>query len=128
MASVILEHVNVTVADANATAQTLCDLFGWRIRWSGSALGGRSVHVGNDECYVALYSPAEKVGARPGNSYSTAGAMNHIGVTVEDLDSTEIRVRENGFEPYSHAAYEPGRRFYFRDNDGIEIEVVSYAG
>ncbi|MEM7190453.1 MAG: VOC family protein, partial [Pseudomonadota bacterium] len=23
--------------------------------------------------------------------------------------------------------YEPGRRFYFADHDGIEFEVVSYA-
>ena len=29
--------------------------------------------------------------------------------------------------PNSHQDYEPGRRFYFEDENGIEIEVISYA-
>ena len=29
-------------------------------------------------------------------------------------------------EPFNHDDYEPGRRFYFFDWDGIEFEVVSY--
>ncbi len=32
-----------------------------------------------------------------------------------------------GSQTHSHADYEPGRRFYFHDEDGIEFEVVSYA-
>jgi hypothetical protein len=28
--------------------------------------------------------------------------------------------------PFSHDDYDPGRRFYFLDPDGIEYEVVSY--
>ncbi|MFT4811430.1 MAG: hypothetical protein ACI9LX_004807 [Paraglaciecola sp.] len=28
--------------------------------------------------------------------------------------------------PYNHGDYEPGRRFYFNLEEGIEIEVVSY--
>ena len=31
-----------------------------------------------------------------------------------------------GYEPCNHADYDPGRRFYFDDEDGIEFEVVSY--
>ena len=37
-----------------------------------------------------------------------------------------IGVVEAGFKPINHADYEPGRRFYFHDHDGIEYEVVSY--
>ena len=33
---------------------------------------------------------------------------------------------EAGLEPFSHGDYEPGRRFYFLDPDGIEYEVISY--
>jgi catechol 2,3-dioxygenase-like lactoylglutathione lyase family enzyme len=122
-----LEHVNVTVPDAEATAELLCELFDWKIRWKGEAIhGGRSVHVGSRDSYVALYSPAGKL-KEQGSTYKSVGAMNHIGVTVDDLDATETRVRQAGFEPYSHADYEPGRRFYFRDGNHIEIEVVSYA-
>ena len=33
---------------------------------------------------------------------------------------------EHGLETFNHGDYEPGRRFYFFDWDGIEFEVVSY--
>ena len=33
-----------------------------------------------------------------------------------------------GLEPFGHDNYDPGERFYFFDWDGIEFEVVSYAG
>ena len=50
-----LEHVNIAVRDAAATARVLCDLFGWRIRWQGNPDGkGPSVHVGDDDHYLAL--------------------------------------------------------------------------
>ena len=46
--------------------------------------------------------------------------------TVDDLNAAEVAVIAEGLEPHSHASYEPGRRFYFHDRDGIEYEVVSY--
>ena len=121
-----LEHVNVTVSDPEATAKMLSDLFGWRIRWHGEAIdNGVTYHVGGDNSYVAVYS---KGGAKAlGDSYESPGAMNHIGVVVDDLDATEARVSAAGFTPHMHADYEPGRRFYFDAFDGIEIEVVSYS-
>ncbi|UWQ18542.1 VOC family protein [Jannaschia sp. M317] len=122
-----LEHLNMTVRDPDAVAATLCDLLDWRVRWSGAALAdGRAVHVGDDQGYVALYRPATDVADGPDN-YSTHGALNHLGVTVDDLDATEARVRAAGYLPHNHADYEPGRRFYFDGPEGIEIEVVSYA-
>ena len=44
-----------------------------------------------------------------------------------DLDTIEMRVKAVGLTPFNHGDYEPGRRFYFFDPDGIEYEVVSYA-
>jgi len=124
-----LEHVNVTVADADATAAMLCDLFGWHVRWSGAAIhGGRSLHVGGEDDYLAVYSgPGDAPAAAGPSSYVTKGGLNHIGVVVDDLDAVEARVRARGYTPFSHADYEPGRRFYFHEENGIEIEVVSYA-
>ena len=121
-----LEHANFTVSDADATAAWMCDVFGWQIRWSGPAINeGRTVHVGNDACYLALYTPESP--AAPGSaSYDIAGGLNHVGVVVKDLPATEARVRAAGFTPHSHADYAPGRRFYFDDPDGIEYEVVAY--
>ena len=109
-------------------AQFLCDLFGWKVRWSGAALGGgRSVHVGADESYLALYTgPAGAPRTDAGDSYSTRGGLNHIGVVVDDLDGVEAALTARGIAAHSHADYEPGRRFYFDGPEGIEIEVVHY--
>ncbi len=126
MSGAILEHVNLTVSNPEATADTLCDLFGWRIRWQGeSAMGGRTVHVGKEDAYLALYSP-EKTARRNGSTYVVRGGLNHIGVVVDDLDATEKRILAAGFKTHNHDDYEPGLRFYFNDHDGIEFEVVHY--
>ncbi len=123
-----LEHVNLTVSDPDATAKWLCEVFGWKIRWQGPALaGGRTIHVGTDDDYLAIYAPASPAAGGP-SSYDVVGGLNHVGVVVDDLDAAEARVRAAGFTPHNHADYEPGRRFYFDDADGIEFEVVSYAG
>ncbi|NWG53320.1 MAG: VOC family protein [Hydrogenophilaceae bacterium] len=123
-----LEHVNLTVSNPEATARLLCDLFGWRVRWSGAARsGGTTFHVGDDDAYLAVYSRNGAPAPAPAPSYETKGGLNHIGVLVADLDAVERKVRAAGFSPYGHETYEPGRRFYFRDEDGVEFEVVSYA-
>jgi len=118
-----LEHVNVTTFAAQETAQLMVQAFGRHIRWEGPAkLGGHSIHVGTDGSYVALYTPPEDL-----KQARSEGQPNHVGVLVGDLDATEIKIRAAGYQPYAHADYEPGRRFYFRDRGGVEFEVVSYA-
>ena len=122
-----LEHVNVTVADPDKAAATLCELFDWTVRWAGPGMTtGRTVHVGDASSYVALFSFGASEAPQQ-ESYRTKGGLNHIAVVVDDLDATEARVKRAGFHPENHADYEPGRRFYFREANGIEIEVVSYA-
>lgn len=121
-----LEHINFTVKDAAATAQLLVTLFGWHIRWQGPAKDqGFTVHVGNDASYLALYSPKWPLHAEA-KRYHHAASMNHIGVVVDDLEDIEARVKAAGYQPHSHADYEPGKRFYFDGPDGVEYEVVSY--
>ena len=123
----MLEHVNLTVSDPIKTAATLEQLFGWKIRWQGPALGnGYTVHVGTDDSYLAVYSVGTP-GDSAVSSYKVKGGLNHVGVLVDDLDATEARVVAAGFTPENHGNYEPGRRFYFYDRDGIEFEVISYA-
>lgn len=125
MASARIEHVNVTVSDPERAARLMQDLFGWRVRWSGPARdGGRSVHVGSDRDYIALYASREPVD--PGRDFIKGKPLNHIGVEVEDLDAAEAKVIAAGLTPFNHGDYAPGRRFYFFDPDGIEYEVVSY--
>ena len=122
-----LEHVNLTVRDAKRTAKMLCDVFDWKVRWHGPTIkDGYSYHVGTDDFYIALYAPAAAKGEQP-DSLATVGRLNHIGIVVDDLDAAERRVLAAGLKPQSHQDYEPGRRFYFYDQDKVEYEVVSYA-
>lgn len=125
MSTLRIEHVNVSVSDAKASAGLMQRSFGWHVRWSGPARdGGRAVHVGSNEHYLALYSPADT--ARQEYEFIKGHPLNHIGVEVADLEAVEARVSQEGLTPFEHGDYEPGRRFYFLDPDGIEYEVVSY--
>jgi glyoxylase I family protein len=75
--------------------------------------------------FLAVFAhPAERP---PPGGFAKSLPLNHIGVEVDDLDATEARVIAAGLTPFNHGDYEPGRRFYFFDPDGIEYEVVSYA-
>jgi catechol 2,3-dioxygenase-like lactoylglutathione lyase family enzyme len=120
-----IEHVNVTVSDPERAARLMEQLFGWKVRWQGPSMnGGRTIHVGSDDHYVALYAPKDAPARDAG--FAKGRPLNHIGVEVDALDETEARVVAAGLVPFSHGDYEPGRRFYFFDPDGIEYEVVSY--
>ncbi|MEP4196681.1 MAG: VOC family protein [Aliishimia sp.] len=124
----MLEHTNYSVKDPHKTAAWMQNVFGWRIRWEGSAMNGAgyTVHVGTKDRYVALYAQSANTPSQEDN-YQTIGSLNHIGIVVSDLAAVEENVKAAGFEPFNHADYEPGQRFYFFDQDKIEYEVVCYA-
>lgn len=121
-----IEHTNLSVTDPVRSAALFQQLLGWQIRWQGESMnGGHTIHVGEPENganYIALYTNPNVKG-----DYSKGQPLNHVGFLVEDLDAAESVVVEHGLEPFGHDDYEPGKRFYFFDWDGIEFEVVSYA-
>lgn len=120
-----IEHVNVTVRDADEAARLMEQLFGWQVRWQGPTRGGwRTVHVGSETDYLALSAPPAGDDA---GRFPKGRPLNHVGIEVDDLDALEAKVVAAGLTPFSHGDYEPGRRFYFFDPNGIEFEVVSYA-
>ena len=126
MSGTRIEHVNVTVTDPERTARLMEALFGWHVRWSGAARnGGHTIHIGSDEHYVALYTGRDV--SYTLDDFAKGQPLNHIGVEVDDLDAIEARVLAAGLKPFAHDDYDPGRRFYFLDPDGIEYEVVSYS-
>ena len=118
-----IEHVNITVTDPERSARLFARLLGWKERWRGpSKLGGRTIHIGDERNYLAIYT---KDGAR--GDFAKGVPLNHIGVQVDDLAAAETIVRAQGLEPFNHGSYEPGPdSFYFFDWDGIEFEVVCY--
>jgi glyoxylase I family protein len=126
MTQIRIEHVNISVSDPARTADMLIALFGWHIRWQGKAAsGGHTIHVGTDTDYLAVYAMNPDPRGRAG--YEKGAPLNHVGIEVGDLDAIERKVIARGLVPFSHSDYEPGRRFYFFDLDGIEYEIVSYA-
>lgn len=123
MAAVRLEHANITVSDPERSAALLHDLCGWHERWRGPAINnGWTIHCGSDTDYIALYTPGHAQAER----FAKGVPLNHVGLLVDDLDAAEAVVVAAGLTPFNHGDYEPGRRFYFFDWDGIEFEVVSY--
>ena len=117
-----LEHANLTVSDIERSSLLMQNLLGWHERWRGPARnGGETIHVGEELGYIALYTDRQE---RP--RYSKGEPLNHVGLLVDDLDAAEKVVVEAGLQPFGHDDYDPGRRFYFFDWDGIEFEVVSY--
>ena len=123
MAAARLEHANITVSDPDRSAQLFEKLCGWHERWRGpSLLGGWTIHVGSEDAYLAIYTNEGR-----GGPYAKGAPLNHIGIEVDDLAAAETVIADHGLKAFNHGDYEPGRRFYFFDWDGIEFEVVSYA-
>jgi len=117
-----IEHVNITVTDPDRSARLFEQLLGWKERWRGpSQMGGRTIHVGDATTYLAIYTNEKAKGG-----YVKGAPLNHVGLLVDDLDAAEQVVIATGLQPFGHDDYEPGKRFYFFDWDGIEFEVVSY--
>ena len=127
MTNATLEHTNITVSNPTKTAETLCNIFDWKIRWQGSSMdSGYTVHVGTKNSYLALYTNEETQEPVKSN-HSLLRNLNHIGIQVDDITSAEQKVKNAGFRPHNHGDYEPGTRFYFHCEDNLEVEVISYS-
>ena len=117
-----LEHVNLTVSDLDRSVALYCDLLGLHVRWKGLIDGERlGAHVGDDRCYLALFQASAP--GRAEQDYSRPG-LNHLGFVVPDLDEARRRLEQLGATVHYEADYEPGRRAYFLDPDGHEVELV----
>ncbi len=121
-----LEHVNLTVSDLDRSIDFYCNLLGLWVRWRREAGEDcAAVHVGDDRYYLALFE-ARSGSEPPPVDYEAVG-LNHFGFVVDDLDAARERLVSLGVTPHSEADYEPGRRLYFFDPDGIEVELVEYS-
>ena len=124
-----IEHVNISVADADAIATSLCEIFDWQVRWSGPAMDeGYTVHVGSkgdNSSYFALYSPKTLL-KNTNRGHQLEACLNHVGIVVNDLSELETRLLSLGYKPCNHRDYGPCTSFYFHINESLEIEVIQY--
>lgn len=118
-----LEHVNLTVADVERSVAFYRRLLGAEVRWRGTTTNGRpAVHIGGAHWYLALF---EGEPSPVPIDYDRVG-YNHFGVVVDDLDTARRTLAELGIHIHHEPEYDPGRRVYFMDPDGFEVELVEY--
>jgi hypothetical protein len=124
-----IEHINISVANADIMAGKLCEIFDWQVRWSGPAMDeGYAVHVGSEgenSSYFALYAPKQLV-KNPNRGHQLEACLNHVGIVVDDLTQLEERLLTLGYKPFSHSDYGPCSSFYFHIDQRFEIEVIQY--
>ena len=119
-----LEHVNLTVSDVERSAKLYCELLDLQVRWRGkNSSGADAIHIGNDRSYVAFFQGEGSATSPP--DYNAIG-MNHFGFIVGSLDDAKRKLTDFGLTPHAEQDYEPGRRVYFYDHDGVEVELVEY--
>jgi catechol 2,3-dioxygenase-like lactoylglutathione lyase family enzyme len=119
-----IEHANITVNNVQASAEFYLQLMGGRVRWEGTnSSGRRAAHIGDDRTYLSLFEAANESPVR--DDYSVTG-FNHLGFEVDDLAAYRETLLKMGVEINAEEDYAPGRRLYFYDPDGIEIELVEY--
>jgi len=123
-----LEHVNLTVSDLDAATKFYGELLGLKVRWrrEPDAPETPAVHLGDDRSYLALFQADPSKARRLGEpEYSRVG-FNHVGFVIDDLDAKVAWLARRGIEAEIQDEYEPGRRAYFIDPDGFEVELVEY--
>ena len=123
-----LEHANLVVRDLDETLRFLRAAFPeFGIRGEGTTWsGGRWVHVGNDEAYLAL-SEARHDPAEPWVPYAGKPGLNHLGFEVDDVEAVRARLAAAGYEDSSVPNAHPfRRRVYFLDREGNDWEFVQY--
>jgi len=119
-----LDHANISVVDLEESIALYQDLLGWRVRWRGKTTFGKpAAHVGDDEQYIGLIQVPSDDEQRP--DYSRPG-LNHFGIVVGNLEEAREKLAKWGISPHNEPEYEPGRRLYFFDPNGVEVELIEY--
>ena len=123
-----LEHANLHVRDIDGMIRFLQTAFpDFRIRREGKVWeGGRWVHIGTGDCYIALNQATEEP-AEPRVPYGGLPGVNHLGYEVDDVEALRKRLTQAGYRDSTFPNSHPHRkRVYFYDADGNDWEFVQY--
>ena len=124
-----LEHVNITVIDADRTVALLTTVFPHRrVRGGGDMSGegyvGRWLHLGTDEQYIAIQETSVAKKQARDAVYDTG--FNHVGFVVDSVDDVLQKVRAEGYEGGMAESHPFRKRLYVTDHDGITWEFIEY--
>ncbi|WP_406665459.1 VOC family protein [Gallaecimonas sp. GXIMD1310] len=128
-----LEHYNVTVPDLDGAIKQLLTFFPtFRLRHRAedtikSTFGkGQSLlrwaHVGTDDCYFALQSPA------PDTDFiaNPQPYFNHLGLVVDDLEPYRQRAQAMGLTWQNSTPHPARERMYVKLHEGVMLELIHY--
>ena len=124
-----IEHLNITVPDIDEAIKFLKIVApDFVIRKDDKSLDNyRWVHIGNDNCYIALQEAQLGDAAKKQlPSYKNYG-INHTALVVLNLKQIEDKLIENGYQKGIKTPVEKYRiRRYYYDHAGFEWELVEY--
>lgn len=90
--AVRLEHANLTVSDIEEIRFLQTAFPEFRVRGEGKSQdGGRWVHVGTDETYIALSQARVEPNTRF-KPYGGAPGVNHLAYVVDDVEALRSRL------------------------------------
>ena len=126
--TVRLDHANLAVRDVDEAIRFLQTAFpDFQVRGQGrSWQGGRWVHLGTAEVYLALFE-APVAPAETWKPYAGKPGLNHLGFEVDDAEAVRARLAAAGYEDSTVPNAHPHRRrVYFHDREGNDWEFVQY--
>ncbi|CAH6999421.1 VOC family protein [Vibrio alginolyticus] len=125
-----IEHLNITVPDIDETLMFLSIVApDFKIRKDVDLPGRhRWVHVGNEQSYFALQEPhLDSLAPRAMQETYKNHGVNHIGLVVQNLQTIETKLVEQGYRRGIYAPRETHRkRAYFYDKAGFEWELTEF--
>ena len=124
-----IEHINITVPDIEEAINFLKIVApDFVVRKDSKSIDNyRWVHIGNNNCYIALQEAHLGEAAKKQlPSYKNFG-INHIALVVINLKEIEDKLDKNGYQKGIETLEEKYRkRRYYYDHAGFEWELVQY--
>lgn len=116
-----IDHIALTVADTESTANWYIDVLGFERRHEGM-WNGIPVFIGKGKTSIALFS---RRGRRSGSA--DHGGMLHFALRTDRENflkaQGELKTRKIDFKFQDHQI---SHSIYFRDPNGYEIEITTY--
>ncbi|HZR02203.1 MAG TPA: VOC family protein [Burkholderiales bacterium] len=113
---VSLDHVHIFASDLDATVTFFCDMLGAAVVWDEAAAGVRNVRLALGSAFVQIYDQPPQA--------PRGGAMHHLGVETDDLDTLVTRMKTRGFYFRNPIRDEPRFRYVMISGpDDLLIEL-----